>query len=448
MHWQLSLLWSDWLFIALLIIAAVLFFVGRQKQHWRAPWRQVGQSKVGMISLVILLTYSLVTLADSIHFYNSAHYPAQQSVLDFAFGSLASAQESSYSAPFATQLLSPQLHTDDQGKVSRVYPALHFTQHSPAAHTVSSIIIGSLVLLTVIMMVWWWLLARSWKLSLWQAYKKILRGDTDLAWREAITTFKIIWVLVTVALVLSRYYHILGTDKIGRDVFYLTVKSIRTGVLIGTLTTLFMLPFAMILGTLAGYFRGWVDDVIQYVYTTLSSIPGVLLITAAILVLQVTISNHPEWFTTMSQRADARLLALCIILGITSWTSLCRLLRGETLKLREMEYVQAAKVMGSSRWAILHRHIMPNVMHIVMITLVLDFSGLVLAEAILSYVGVGVDPTTISWGHMINSSRLELARDPMVWWPLLSALIAMFVLVLSANLFADRVRDAFDPRNQ
>ena len=89
---------------------------------------------------------------------------------------------------------------------------------------------------------------------------------------------------------------------------------------------------------------------------------------------------------------------------------------------------------------------MPNIMHIVLITIVLDFSGLVLAEAVLSYVGVGVDPTTMSWGNMINSSRLELAREPVVWWPLLAALSFMFVLVLSANLFADKVRDAFDPK--
>ncbi|MDF1654079.1 MAG: ABC transporter permease [Coxiellaceae bacterium] len=448
MGWQLSLLWSDWLFIALLILAAIVFFIGRQKEHWRAPWRQVGQSKVGMITLVILLTYGLITLADSIHFYKADNYPAQQSVLDFAFGSLATAQETSYSAPFATQLLSPRLVTDASGKATRVYPDVRYVKQKRSESTVWLIIIVSYALLTAVMVWWWWLLARSYHVGLWSMYKRILRGDTRLAWREAMTTFKIMWVLITVVLILSRYYHILGTDKIGRDVFYLTVKSIRTGVLIGTLTTLFMLPFAMVLGTLAGYFRGWVDDIIQYVYTTLSSIPGVLLITAAVLVLQVTIANNPTWFTTLPQRADARLLALCIILGITSWTSLCRLLRGETLKLREMEYVQAARVMGSGRWAILRRHVMPNVMHIVMITLVLDFSGLVLAEAILSYVGVGVDPTTISWGHMINSSRLELARDPMVWWPLVSALIAMFILVLSANLFADRVRDAFDPRNQ
>lgn len=244
----------------------------------------------------------------------------------------------------------------------------------------------------------------------------------------------------------TAFPHIFGTNKIGQDVFYESIKSIRTGLLIGTLTTIFMLPFALFLGTIAGYFGGLIDDAIQYLYTTLSSIPGVLLITAMVLVMQVVISNHPNLFPTIADRADARLLTLCFILGITSWASLCRLLRAETLKLREQDFVMASVAMGAKKMPIIIRHILPNVMHIVIITIVLDFSGLVLAEAILSYVGVGVDPTTASWGNMINTSRLELAREPMVWWPLCAALIMMFFLVLSANLFSDAVRDAFDPR--
>jgi peptide/nickel transport system permease protein len=207
-----------------------------------------------------------------------------------------------------------------------------------------------------------------------------------------------------------------------------------------------MLPFAAVFGIMAGYFRGWVDDVIQYTYTTLSSIPGVLLIAASILSLQVYVGNHPDSFHSATERADIRLLFLCLILGVTSWTSLCRLLRGETLKLREMDYLQAARALGSSHVSVMARHILPNVMHIILIAVVLDFSGLVLAEAVLSYVGVGVDPTMDSWGNMINSARLEMAREPVVWWSLASAFVFMFGLVLSANLFSDAVRDAFDPR--
>jgi peptide/nickel transport system permease protein len=111
-----------------------------------------------------------------------------------------------------------------------------------------------------------------------------------------------------------------------------------------------------------------------------------------------------------------------------------------------MEYIQAAHAFGVSHWRIISRHILPNVMHIVLISTVMDFSGLVLAEAVLSYVGVGVDPSMISFGTMINAARMEMARDPMVWWALLAAFSFMFTLVLSANLFADAVQNAFDPR--
>jgi peptide/nickel transport system permease protein len=126
---------------------------------------------------------------------------------------------------------------------------------------------------------------------------------------------------------------------------------------------------------------------------------------------------------------------------------LARLLRAEALKLRELEFVQAARAFGVTDARILLRHLLPNVMHLVLISVVIDFSGLVLAEAVLSYVGVGVDPGMISFGNMINGARLELAREPVVWWQLAAAFVFMFVLVLAANLFSDQVRDALDPKS-
>ncbi len=240
--------------------------------------------------------------------------------------------------------------------------------------------------------------------------------------------------------------HWLGTDKVGQDVLYQVIKSVRTALIIGLVTTLVTLPLAVVLGIVAGYFRGWVDDVIQYIYTVLNSIPSVLLIAASVLMMQVVIDTHPQWFTTAAERADVRLLALCFILGMTSWTGLCRLLRGETLKLRELEYIQAARAAGVGHARILQRHVLPNVMHIVVIALVMDFSSLVLAEAVLSYVGIGVDPSMTSFGTMINSARLELGREPVVWWSLAAAFVVMLLMVLAANLLADAVRDAFDPR--
>lgn len=243
-------------------------------------------------------------------------------------------------------------------------------------------------------------------------------------------------------------YHIFGTDQVGQDLFYITLKSIRTSIFIGTLTTIVLLPFSIFLGMCAGYFSGWIDDVIQYIYITLSSIPGVLLISAAILSAQIFITSHPDFFSSMEERADTRLLILCVILGITSWTGLCRLLRAETLKIKEMEYIHAAIALGSSHARILLTHILPNIFHIIIISVVLDFSGLVLAEAVLSYVGVGVDPLTPSFGNTINAARMEMAREPMVWWPLVASFVFMFVLVLSANIFSDKLRESFDPKYQ
>ncbi|MBI5598245.1 MAG: ABC transporter permease [Deltaproteobacteria bacterium] len=244
--------------------------------------------------------------------------------------------------------------------------------------------------------------------------------------------------------------HLLGTDKVGGDVLFASLKGIRTGVVIGTGTTVIIIPFAILFGVMAGYFGGVTDDVIQYVYTTLSSIPGVLLIVAFMLIFGgggyegglVTERNLLWGFFVPGDR----LFWLCVIMGITSWTDLCRIIRGETLKLRELEYVQAAKAFGVSRPRIIARHIVPNVMHLVLITLVLQFSGLVLAEAVLSYIGIGVSPQMGSWGNMINTARLELSREPAVWWNLASAFAFMFALVLPANIFGDAVRDALDPR--
>jgi len=269
-----------------------------------------------------------------------------------------------------------------------------------------------------------------------------------LPWRALVFILMVLAVSGCVMLELAAGYHVFGTDKVGQDVLFSTLKSIRTGLVIGTLTTLVMLPFALLLGIMAGYFRGWVDDAIQYLYTTLNSIPGVLLIAAAVLIMQIYIEAHPDVFDTAAARTDFRLLFLCLILGVTSWTGLCRLLRGETLKLRELEYIQAATAFGVSDWRIITRHILPNLQHLVLISVVMDFSGLVLAEAVLSYVGVGVDPAMHSWGNMINSARLEMAREPVVWWQLSAAFVFMFALVLAANLFADSVRDAFDPRGK
>jgi peptide/nickel transport system permease protein len=267
-----------------------------------------------------------------------------------------------------------------------------------------------------------------------------------LRWRAGLLTLLGLCLLVGPAVMLMNDYHLLGTDRTGNDVFYQALKSIRTAFVIGTLATLATLPIAVGLGLMAGYFKGWVDEAIQYFYTVLSSVPNVLLIAACVLMVQVYLDKHPELFETGAERADLKLFLLCAILGLTGWAGLCRLLRAEALKLRELEFVQAAVAFGVGPWRIILRHLVPNVMHLVLITTVLEFSGLILYEAVLSYVGVGVDPSMNSFGGMINLARSEMSRDPVVWWSFTAAFGFMVTLVLAANFFADGVRDAFDPR--
>ena len=459
------ILWTDALVFLLVIAVGSYYLRVRRFEHLRAPWRQVAKRRLGMSALVVLLCFILIGLMDSVHFrrllpQNNATekpiYSTQvESLLDVIVSPLGSEIEKTYSAPFAAHLYSKSTIEMPDGSEIRGFPRLIYG----ASHLGNATSRGSDIFVRILkagfkaLIAWLPLTllfllfsARRNRIPFGEQTKIVLYGRSSAAWREILITIGLVMLIVSISLDLSKGYHILGTDKVGKDVFFESLKSIRTGLIIGTLTTLVMLPFATMFGTLAGYFGGWIDDAIQYVYTTLSSIPGVLLISAAILSLQIFISNHPDMFSTLEIRADTRLLALCGILGIGSWTSLCRILRGETLKLREMDFIKAACALGVGQIKIIRRHILPNIMHIILITIVLDFSMLVLAEAVLSYVGVGVDPTTYSWGNMINNARLELAREPVVWWPLLAAFVMMFTLVVSANLFSDAVRDAFDPR--
>jgi peptide/nickel transport system permease protein len=448
----------------LVAITIGYFAYVRRHEHLAAPWRRVTRSAPGMMALIVLLAFVAIGLLDSLHFRPALEGKDQkggtvyavevQSLLDVLAMPLKTRTERTYSAPLALRAYAKET-VELPGGVAREFPRLRYggahlkdeTDH--VRDVAASALRGAVLAILVWCLATWGVtaaLARPWRVTVAAAWRAVRRRETEVPWLAIhLTVLAMLLIAVPVAL-LSAKYHVLGTDKVGQDVLYLALKSVRTGLVIGTLTTLVMLPFAVLLGIMAGYFKGWIDDAIQYVYTTINSIPGVLLIAAAVLMMQVYIDKNPELFPTTAQRADFRLLLLCAILGVTTWTGLARLLRGESLKLRELEYIQAAHAFGVRHARVITRHILPNVMHIVLITLVMDFSGLVLAEAVLSYVGVGVDPSMISFGTMINAARLEMAREPMVWWTLAAAFAFMFVLVLAANLFADAVRDAFDPR--
>lgn len=438
-------LWTDVCFLTLLVLSVIFILNSVRKQHIRRSFALILSKPSALCAGMVLILFISIAVLDSIHYKaNESLGESSQTLLDSLVAPIGKTFEKTYSAPLAlTQFVSESEIIN--GVVQQIHPRLNYppvsiqTKSDKTAVIMASIKKAGLVTILVSFSFWFFLVLIQW---IQKSYRPLVISSNKLT---VLMTLTLLVFFIVLSYSLSRSFHLLGTGQIGQDMFYFTLKSIRTGLVIGFLTTFFMLPLALFLGIGAGYFGGIVDDVIQYIYTTLSSIPGVLLITASVLSLQTYISSHPDQFSTLAQSADARLLALCLILGVTSWTSLCRLLRAETLKLREVDFVLAAKALGSNWFTIIRKHLLPNVLHIVVITLVLDFSFLVLAEAVLSYVGVGVSPMTISWGNMINGARLELSRDPIIWWPMLAAFLFMFLLVLAVNLFADAVRDAFDP---
>ncbi len=371
-HWtaQLSALWGNWYFqdalvLALLGLAAWTARVLWARPYWRGAAREFCRRRLAVAAFFALALYALVALCDSVGWHPALRDPQGQ-VLRSPAGAVLYDRKG---LSLLDAMLAPLRRSHENG-YSAPLAARQFVPAPGAAGAPG-------------------------------------RGNPALAHPGS---------------------HLLGTDKVGEDVLYQALKGVRTGFIIGMLTTLLVIPFAILFGVAAGYFGGWVDDAVQYVYTVLASIPAILLVMAFVVVF------------------GRGLPQLCIALGITAWTGTCRVLRGETLKLREAEFVQAAEAMSVPRGRIILKHILPNVMHVVIISAVLGFSGRVLIEAALTYIGCGVGADTYSWGKMVNDARMEMARDPVVWWKLCAAFTFMLGLVLPANLFGDAVRDALDPK--
>lgn len=463
------LLWTDaaiWLLLAAVIGYVLLV---RRRPNLLASWRKVFSDAPALASTVVLLVGVAITLADSIHYRSvlpsAAGAPAgsvaydtrTRSLLDAMLVRLVESRETTYSRPLAYRSFTRE-SVEVNGQIERIGPRLRYggahlerpdeQWDADIAWRVVAGLLGGTLFAAIVAALTIALVARHGAIGFREAAGRVTRGETPIPWRAALWTVLALSLAGGVAGALMPAYHVFGTDITGNDVLYQTLKSIRTAFVIGSLATLATLPLAVVLGIVAGYFRGWADEAIQYLYTVLSSIPNILLIAACVLMVQVFLDKHTELFETGLERADLKLFLLCAVLGLTGWAGLCRLLRAETLKLREFDYVQAAQAFGVGPARIMSRHIFPNVAHLMLIVTVLEFSSLILYEAVLSYVGVGVDPSMNSFGGMINFARNEMSRDPVVWWPFAAAFCFMVTLVLAANLFADGVRDAFDPRSR
>lgn len=220
--------------------------------------------------------------------------------------------------------------------------------------------------------------------------------------------------------------HWMGTDGLGRDVMQRLVQGVRIAYKVGIITSLIAIPIGVFLGCIAGFFGGKVDDFVVWLYSTFASMPGLLFILAIAMVVP-----------------GNGLLGVYLGIGLTTWVGLCRLVRGEVMKHKGQTYVQAAKALGIGSGRIMFKHILPNIMHVVIVTFTLRFPAAVGTEVIMSYLGIGVQGEP-SWGLMIDSARMRLWQG--MWWEMTFVTLALFLLVLAFNLLGDALRDALDPR--
>ena len=233
--------------------------------------------------------------------------------------------------------------------------------------------------------------------------------------------------------------HLLGTDALGRSVLHKVLLGAHVSMTVAFMSNAIAVPLGMILGAIAGYYGRWIDDIIVWFYTTLAAIPGFIRLIA----LKFAFFDKKLFADTWMEMDLDGMAGVYIALGVMSWIGTCRLVRAEVMKIRELDYILAAKACGRGGFAILLRHIIPNVLHIGIINFSLGFVGAIFAEVGLSYLNLGVQDLP-SWGKMINSARMDLVVGR--WWELAAAVVATFIIVLVWSIFGDRLRDALDPR--
>ena len=222
-----------------------------------------------------------------------------------------------------------------------------------------------------------------------------------------------------------EFAKLLGTDIFGRSVLYKILAGTKTAMLIGVLVTSISVPIGVVLGALAGYYGGMVDIGVVWLYTVISSVPYILMVIA------------------ISYVIGKGLVAICLAMGFLGWVGLCRLIRSEVLKTRNLEYVAAARVIGANDIQIIFSHILPNVVHLAIISASLQILGAIKSEVILTFLGVGIQDGA-SWGSMIADATGELVQG--IWWPLAGVVLAMFLIIYALNVVSDALRDALDPK--
>lgn len=233
---------------------------------------------------------------------------------------------------------------------------------------------------------------------------------------------------------------LLGTDGQGRSIFLRAIFSIKTAVQIGFITALLAVVIGGLMGAAAGFFGGWIDHCVVWLYSTVSAIPYLIW-----LIVIAFVVRESEWVVPIVDKPIAQtLIPVYLAFVLTFWVGPCRVVRGEAMKIKGLDYIQSARSIGASSWRILLRHVIPNTAYLLFINMSLLFIGAIKAEVILSFLGLGVQGQP-SWGIMIRDAKDEVITG--FFWQIGTATIFMFVLVLAFNIVSDALQDAFDPKH-
>lgn len=237
----------------------------------------------------------------------------------------------------------------------------------------------------------------------------------------------------------SQYW--MGTDSTGRDIFARIIYGGQISLFVGFTAVMLSVTLGTLVGGLAGYFGGWVDAILMRITEAMLSIPQLFLL----IVLGKFIGRNIDSVTILGRTVSGSVAIVILVIGMTSWMFLARIVRANVLSLKELDYISVARSLGSSNLRIFFRHLIPNTIGVIIVSTTLGLAGAILSEAYVSFLGLGIQPPTASWGNMLTAAQTFIQQGS--WWMWVFPSLYIVFTILCVNLVGDGLRDAYDPRS-